>query len=1448
MAGATDPAREFARAMELQRAGRLAEAEAIYRSLIAAGGALAVDARINLGAILDETGRPVEALDQYRSALAVRRGDPIALNNMGSTLFRLGRFAEAARQFRLALERMPDAPEIAVALGGALQRSGDLDGALACFSDLVRRRPDDADAHWNRALALLLAGDFKTGWSEYQWRWKKESFTSPRRAFETPAWDGAPLNGKRILVHGEQGYGDTIQFARYLPMVAQRGGVVIAECQSAALIPLMESIPGVSEVCVMGEELPPFDLESPLLSLPHIFGTELDTVPDRVPYLAPPPERLAHWREKLSGDPGFKVGLVWAGKPLPDPFRSCPIAELTPLSEVPGVTLYSLQVGEEGAKAHECPGLVDLTAGIRDFGDTAALIAGLDLVISVDTSVAHLAGALGKPVSLLLPMAGDYRWLVAREDSPWYPTMRLFRQKLQGEWGEVVQRVRAALLGAALSFWEGALARRPFDGTAHYLCGTLLAATGKPREATVRLTKAAQILPGRWEPHYALAGALQQMGRMAETREALEAALALEKEAPLLHEALGIARQMEGDLPGAAAGYREALRLDPSLVKARYNLATVCKELGLFEEALEELREVVRRAPEHGDAHWNLAVLLLMRGDLAAGWREFVWRFKKSSEAPARRFQEYPAWDGAPLAGRALLLWGEQGAGDTLQFLRYVPLAAERGGRVLVEVQSASLVEVARGAAGVAAVFARGEELPPFDLQASLMDLPGIFGTELAEVPSRVPYLRVDPTRLEHCRLLVREDGTFRVGLVWRGNPAHPNDRNRSLPASALATLGHLPGVSFYSLQVGGSGELPLPATDLAPAIGDYADTAALLSRLDLIIAVDTSVAHLAGALGIPVWLLVPFVPDWRWMTGREDSPWYPTMRLFRQERPGDWDGVLFRLRAGLAGLVAGTGAGAPAVPPPTATAGQGSRAELLNDEGCALDEVGRQEEAVERYREAVRLAPEFIAPHYNMGNSLYTLGRNGEAIDCYRRALALDPALPQAWHNLALALKAQGALDEALHALKRAVAAAPDYLAARHNLGELYHETGALERAEETFRAILASDPGYLPSWNALGITLQIQGRLEEAVQCYRTALSRNPDYLHALNNLGSASRALGHLDEAIVCYRRVLELDPSYADARWNLSLVELQLGRYREGWPGYESRFEKVDPILRPQFSAPAWDGSSLAGRTILLHAEQGFGDTFQFVRYAPLLAAQGGRVLVQCQGAPIAAVLATVPGVERVLLREDPLPRFDCHASLMSLPFLCGTELATVPAHIPYLFADPLLVERWRPRIPVGGLRVGLVWAGRKSYKDDLKRSLSLPLFAPLAGVPGMSLCALQVGDGAEQAAHPPPGMALTDLGSSIRSFADTAAILAQLDLVISADTAVAHLAGGMGVPVWVLLPAACDWRWLMEREDSPWYPTARLFRQKRRGDWGEVLERVARELATLTAKGDKESIR
>ena len=1487
MAASASEQESFSRALGLHREGRLEAAAALYRTLAGAGGGFAVEARTNLGAILHAGGSHWEALEQYRGALSLRGGDPVALNNMGNTLMALGSFAEAADCFRAALERAPGSLETRIALGAALQREGDAAGAITCFRAALRQEPDCAEAHWNLALALLMCGEFPEGWREYQWRWRRDSFTSPRRGFSQPCWDGSPLAGRRVLVHAEQGLGDTIQFLRYLPMLAEAGGLVLAECQSAALLPLVRHIPVVTAAFVMGDELPPFDLQVPLLSLPFLFGTTLENLPRLLPYLSSPPERIPPWRSRAAVGDGFRVGIVWAGKPVPDPFRSCTLEEFAPLGAIPGVLFYSLQLGEGAAQALVPPAgleLIDLTGEIADFGDTAALVSTLDLVVSVDTSVAHLAGALGKPVWLLLPKAADWRWLISREDSPWYPGMRIFRQRRQGEWGPVLERVGQELRAAAGEFLDGAAARQPFNARLTYLSGVSLAERGRLLEATVRFTKAALLSPGSWEPHYSLAGALQLMGRVAEAEQSLLSALALRDDLALLHEALAVIRQLRGDLEGAILSHRQAVALDPEAVKSRYNLATACRDSGRYEEALEGFRELLRRAPEHADAHWNLALLLLVNGELAEGWREFSWRFRKSTLAPVARWQDHPRWDGASPAGRTILVYGEQGLGDTLQFIRYAPLLAARGARVLVEVQSAALASLVARVAGVAGVLEAGAAPPPFDLQASLLELPGLFQTELGSIPARVPYLRPDPALEATARVRIPRDGSLRVGLVWGGSPGHQNDGNRSLALELLAPLAGIPGVRFYALQTGEPAQQAhrVPAlglVDLSPEIGDFSDTAALAAQLDLILTVDTSMAHLCGGLGLPVWLMLPFIPDWRWLLERDDSPWYPTMRLFRQQAPGDWEGVVERVRKALAVRAAGPVSGSRGAQhcgePHRSQESQQNRephcsrgialseqgrfveaareferalaaaprdAEVLNNLGCAQDSAGKHQEALATYAKAISLTGDFCAPHYNMGNSLKALGRSVEAADCYRRALALDPSLPQGWHNLALSLQDIGSLDEAQEALERALELRPDYLQAEHSLGELLHARGTPALAADCFRRVLARDCGYLPSWNALGIALQAQDRLDEAVDCYQQALARNPDYLHALNNLGAASRALGEPLRAVECYRQVLARDPDYADARWNLALVQLLLGDYEQGWQGYEWRFRKVDPIPLQDFPRPRWDGGELRGRVILLHAEQGFGDTFQFVRYAGVLAGMGATVLLQCQSEPIAALLTTVPGVSRVLVRGEVLPEFDCHAPLMSLPLLCGTTLGSMPAEIPYLRPEPRLVEHWLSRMPGGGLRVGLVWAGRKTYQDDLKRSLTLQLFAPLAAVPGVRFFALQVGEGAEQAAFPPPGMELTDLGSGVGSFSDSAAIIAGLDLVISADTAVAHLAGALGRAVWVLLPKACDWRWLELREDSPWYPTARLFRQSRRGDWAEVLQRVARQLAREVGPG------
>jgi len=388
-----------------------------------------------------------EAIAAYLRAISIAPDMAEAFNNLGNSLMELGRFSEAADSFSRASELMQSSPVPLTAQATALQALGKVTEAERCCLKALSLDPGFAAAHWNLALNLLLQGRYSEGWQEYEWRWQKPDFTSPCRHTDIPIWDGAPLEGRTILLHAEQGFGDAIQFARYVPLVAQFGGAVLIECHPP-LVNLMQGIEGVKSVFPFGAPLPPFDCQAPLLSLPHIFGTTLETVPSQFPYISVSAEYRNKWAGLVSSYPSkLRVGLVWAGKSYPDPLRSCWLADLAPLA-TGKATFFSLQLGEGAAQTSSPPlgmQICDLTGQIQDFADTAALIEQLDLVISIDTAVAHLAGAMGRPVYLMLPFAPDWRWLLGRTDSPWYPTMRIFRQQHPGEWSEVIVRLQSAL-------------------------------------------------------------------------------------------------------------------------------------------------------------------------------------------------------------------------------------------------------------------------------------------------------------------------------------------------------------------------------------------------------------------------------------------------------------------------------------------------------------------------------------------------------------------------------------------------------------------------------------------------------------------------------------------------------------------------------------------------------------------------------------------------------------------------------------------------------------------------------------------------------------------------------------------------------------------------------------------------------------------------------------------
>ena len=402
-----------------------------------------IDELLILPASLHDAGRYDEALDHYRAIRSLAEHSPLYWNNLGNTLLELNRHYEAFQSYRRAVKILPQLIDTRVAMATCLQMLGHRDLAMSVCNSVLRQDSGNAEAHWNRALLLLQAGDYRHGWQEYEWRWRRTRFTSPKRNFSQPAWTGGPLAGRRLLVHAEQGLGDTIQFARYLPLLREQGASLLFECHPP-LTELLQSVDPQIPVTAFGEtDVSCFDLHAPLLSLPHLLGAGGE-IPSRTPYLAAPPARHQFWERVLDlKRKTFKVGLCWQGKSYPDPLRSCPADALTPLAGIAGVEYFSLQADQTIVR----PDLAihDLSMALLDFSDTAAVISRLDLVITIDTSVAHLAGALGKPAWVMLPKAPDWRWGISGDTTVWYPGMRLFRMEKKSNWHEMIRRVAGTL-------------------------------------------------------------------------------------------------------------------------------------------------------------------------------------------------------------------------------------------------------------------------------------------------------------------------------------------------------------------------------------------------------------------------------------------------------------------------------------------------------------------------------------------------------------------------------------------------------------------------------------------------------------------------------------------------------------------------------------------------------------------------------------------------------------------------------------------------------------------------------------------------------------------------------------------------------------------------------------------------------------------------------------------
>lgn len=551
---------------------------------------------------------------------------------------------------------------------------------------------------------------------------------------------------------------------------------------------------------------------------------------------------------------------------------------------------------------------------------------------------------------------------------------------------------------------------------------------------------------------------------------------------------------------------------------------------------------------------------------------------------------------------------------------------------------------------------------------------------------------------------------------------------------------------------------------------------------------------------------------------------------------------------------------------------------------GNALSSIGRYAEAASAFERAAMLQPDLLAAHRgraiaelslrryeealrsidralalqaydavmlaNRGNALRALGRHAEALASYDRSLTIAADDAEIHHNRALALLGLERYDQALGSLDRAASLDPERFGIHFHRGVALSLLERHAEALASFDRALALEPRSAEALGNRGVELGHLGRAEEALEAFVQAAGSKPDYVDAYNNAGNTLKGLGRCGEALEYFDRALALQPGHAPTLWSKSLLKLALGEYAEGWPLYESRLDlEYLREYRRSFPIPRWSGAeAIAGKRILVHAEQGLGDALQFCRYLPLLEAKGAEVVFEAPGA-LCKLLPSLRFGGRLVAQGEPLPRdLDCHCPLLSLPHAFQTRADTIPADVPYLTADPAAVASWRARLSgLPGRKIGLNWQGHAQAEKQAwirGRSFALACAAPLARVRGITLISLQKEAAAGQRNEVDFGEAileLTDPGDTgADALVETAALLSALDLVITSDTSVAHLAGALGVPVWVALHAVPDWRWLLDRSDSPWYPSMRLFRQRVAGDWTELFERIARELGEPAA--------
>ncbi len=730
-------------------------------------------------------------------------------------------------------------------------------------------------------------------------------------------------------------------------------------------------------------------------------------------------------------------------------------------------------------------------------------------------------------------------------------------------------------LGEAIEHVKRATKLAPRVALFHANLGEMLRLAGQPKLAAEAARRALEIEPTMAAALSNLGVALYELKDYEGAARAQREAIAAKPDFAEAHSNLGNALHALRRFDEAIPAYRRAIEINPNYADGWANLGTTLHHSGSFEQGVSALRRAIALAPHHANARSGLGILLLMRGDLAEGWDEYEWRLR-STERKGPKFPEIP-WQGENLDGKHIYVQAEQGFGDTLQFARYIPLLAARAGKVTLRVHQQLVTLMRENLPGVTVLGDRGEP-EPYQCDTVLLSLPRLFKTRLETIPASVPYLRAPAEVAQRWKKRLETMKGVKVGVAWAGNPEHVNDHRRSIDVALLAPLLAVRGTSFASLQFGSRAadlkklKRHKPAIeDLSPDLGGFSEPAGAVAELDLVITIDSSTAHLAGALGKPVWVLLPWVTDWRWLLNREDNPWYPTMRLFRQKKGQDWADVIARVEKELKAVAQGDSArltpfkaegerrAAEAAAIIAAEAEQATRPVAARlqvatpGQALILAEQKRRRgflaDADELARRAAAAEPNNAEAAHMLGIIAHQSGKTAEAIDHIRRAIAIKSDVALYHANLGEMCRLAGRIDEAIAAGRRAIEINPNYAGALSNLGIALFDQGKFDEALNLYDRAIKLDSNFAQAYSNRGNALQRLKRFAEAEKDYRRAIELQPSFADAWNNLGTCLRELKRSEEAETVYRKALEFAPNNPDTLDNLALALKDLDRLDE-----------------------------------------------------------------------------------------------------------------------------------------------------------------------------------------------------------------------------------------------------------------------------------------------------------